>query len=268
MSLQQRYYDFRRWALRTFVPEFVWPRAVDVDGVQIKLRGTPYSFGTKLVLKKGEYEKPERELLRQIVRPGMQVLELGGSIGIVTSVLARLVGPTGRVVSVEASPELTNYSKTWLQTPGRVDIVTGYAFPVWSLPPGLRVGGFNQTCSLGGTVDFSVEGNGSSAAPAAVPAARSGEPEVFDLSTLCGRFNLTPEVLVADVEGSEAIVLSQRPALPESIRFVCIELHAWLYPNRARDEQAISDVLIAEGFRLREKIDTAWLYERVAATQA
>ncbi len=191
----------------------------------------------------------------------MQVLELGGSIGIVTSVLAKLVGPTGRVVSVEASPDLTKYSKTWLETPGRADIVNGYAFPVWSLPGGLRVGGFNQTCSLGGTVDFSVDQQGGNAPKPA--ASRAGEPEVFDLSTLCTKFNLRPEVLVADVEGSEAIVPAQKPALPEYMRFVCIELHEWLYPNRTTDEQAISDVLIREGFRLREKIETAWLFERV-----
>lgn len=263
MTLQQTYFDFRRWALKTFVPEFVWPKTVDVDGVPIKLRNAPYSFGTKWVLKRGDYEKPERELLHRIVKPGMQVLELGGSIGIVTSVLAKLVGPTGRIVSVEASPELSRHSRTWLEAPGRVDIVTGYAFPVWHLPAGLKVAGFHQTCSLGGTVNFSVDENGAaSAGSGGVAVAAPETPESFDLSTLSERFNLNPEVLVADVEGSEAIVLSQRPEYPESLRAICIELHDWLYPNGQADEKAIVKVFENEGFKLTERIHLAWLFER------
>jgi FkbM family methyltransferase len=256
MSLQQLYYRFRRWALATFVPEAFWPRSVEIDGVTVKLRNAPYSFGTKWVIRNGTYEKPERDLLRRIVKPGMHVLELGGSIGIVTSVLARLVGPHGRVVSVEASPDLISYSSSWLGSPGRVDIVIGYAFPVWSLPPGLRIGGFNADCSLGGTVNFAVESG------AASETVRQGEPEAFDLATLCRRFDLHPEILVADVEGSEAIVLSQRPALPPSMRYVCIELHPWLYPNKEQDERAIADVFVKDGFRLAEKAHHAWLFER------
>jgi len=51
VTLQQRYFDLRRWTLRNFVPEAVWPKSVNVDGVAIKLRNAPYSFGTKWVLK-------------------------------------------------------------------------------------------------------------------------------------------------------------------------------------------------------------------------
>ncbi|HVU62443.1 MAG TPA: hypothetical protein VHC70_00595 [Phycisphaerales bacterium] len=261
MPATERLYAIRRWMLGTFVPEFLWPRTVDVDGVPIRLRNAPYSFGTKWILRKGTYEKPERQLLHQIIRPGMQVLELGGSIGIVTSVLAKLVGPSGRVVSVEASASLTEHSRTWLHSPGRVDIVTGYAFPVWSLPAGMRVGTLEKECSLGGVVPFSIDQSGPAAATSAAPIA-SDNTEVFDLSSLCARFDLRPDALVADVEGSEAVMISQPPSLPGSIRFVCIELHPHQYPNGDKDQQAIVDALVREGFRVAGRVHASWLFER------
>jgi len=245
--------------LRTFVPEACWPRQIDVDGVTIKIRHTPYSFATRLILKRGEYEKHERALLGQIMRPGMQVLELGSSIGILASVIAHRMGPSGRLVTVEASPTLTNYSKTWLGKPGHVDIVTGYAFPVWESPGGLHVDGFKEGASLGGTVTFSVDGGNGQAAPA-----QTG-PRVYDLSTLCREYSLRPELLVVDVEGSEAVMLRQKPNLPDWIRYVLIELHPGLYPNKEKDQSAIVEVLRKEGMRLAQRVDTAWLFERIEA---
>lgn len=49
----------------------------------------------------GEYGEIEWQLLSQLVRPGMTVMEVGANIGTLTVPLARAVGPTGRVIAVE-----------------------------------------------------------------------------------------------------------------------------------------------------------------------
>lgn len=49
----------------------------------------------------GEYSEEECEVFRQVVKPGRIVLELGANIGAHTVVLARLVGPRGRVIAFE-----------------------------------------------------------------------------------------------------------------------------------------------------------------------
>jgi len=49
----------------------------------------------------GEFSPGEAALFKQIVRPGMTVLDVGANIGIHTVLFAQLVGPQGRVVAYE-----------------------------------------------------------------------------------------------------------------------------------------------------------------------
>ena len=54
-------------------------------------------------------DRTERAALRDLVRPGMQVLDIGANIGIYTEFLADLVGPQGRVCAFE--PEVRNVER-------------------------------------------------------------------------------------------------------------------------------------------------------------
>lgn len=50
--------------------------------------------------------QPERELLKRLVSPGMQVADIGANLGLYTLLLAELTGSTGAVHSFEPEPEL------------------------------------------------------------------------------------------------------------------------------------------------------------------
>ena len=52
----------------------------------------------------GRYEPQETALLRRILRPGMTFIDVGANWGYFTLAGAHLVGPAGRVISVEADP--------------------------------------------------------------------------------------------------------------------------------------------------------------------
>jgi len=53
-----------------------------------------------------------RAMLRALdVQPGQRVLDVGSGSGWTTVLLARLVGPTGRVLGVERVPELTDWGR-------------------------------------------------------------------------------------------------------------------------------------------------------------
>lgn len=54
-------------------------------------------------------DRAERKLLSQLIAPGMTVLDIGANIGIYTEFLAKLVGPSGRVVAFE--PEQRNVER-------------------------------------------------------------------------------------------------------------------------------------------------------------
>jgi FkbM family methyltransferase len=56
----------------------------------------------------GTYEPEVREVFRAFLRPGGVVLDIGANIGWHTLLMAQLVGPTGRVIAVEANPHVCN----------------------------------------------------------------------------------------------------------------------------------------------------------------
>jgi len=229
----------RRAILRAVVPEVVWPRTVPLpNGGTFPVRGMDFSFGVKKSLTDRSYEAPEAALVSSLAHPGMQVVEMGASIGFITSVVAHGVGPAGRVVSLEGAPRLAARLAEWL--PRRypwVEVVAGIGVPVWEAS-GLGVAGFDDGGpSLGGRARLSpsVEDTRTVQAP-------------VDLATLCRQHAVTPELLVIDVEGSESAVLTTPPRLPQHVRDIVLELHPALY----EPEVTAGDILGAferEGFR-------------------
>ncbi len=50
--------------------------------------------------------RDERNFLEKHVRPGMRLLDIGANLGLYSVLMARLAGPTGRVIAFEPDPEL------------------------------------------------------------------------------------------------------------------------------------------------------------------
>lgn len=251
-------YRLRRTLLRTLVPEFVWPRTVLVDGVEIRVRNAPYSFGVKRVLKRGEYELDERKLLTSILRPGDVVVELGGSIGILTAIIASKVGGSGFVISVEASAKLTEYSKTWLEAGNNVKVLTGFGFPVWQMNLPIEIQKFEEKWgSMSGRVTFSTSG-----VATRDDRVTSSHP-VFDMRTLSAFAKRPPVTLVADIEGSESILCSQKPDFPPSLRTLLIELHPEMYGETSKRE--IIRRIEEDGFEKVTEQGTVFLFVRPSA---
>lgn len=241
----------RRHLLKLLIPEWVWPREVVLNGVKIPVRNTPYSFGTKWILLKGHYEAIERKLLEPILQKGMQVLEMGSSIGIVTAIIADKIGRSGKMVAIEASESLFNYSSKWLAKYPQLQLVHGFAFPV-AEAPGIQIDSFDEVRgNLGGVVAFIQESSGS-----------KGDERVWDINRICWHFNLQPELLVIDIEGSETVMANTPLNLPQSIKYILIEFHAGLIPGGIKDVEAIKNALEEEGFNLKESSYSVCLFVR------
>ncbi len=56
----------------------------------------------------GEYSESEVQVLRQFLKPGDTVIDIGANIGDLTVPMAQFVGPTGVVYAVESHPESFN----------------------------------------------------------------------------------------------------------------------------------------------------------------
>lgn len=252
MGLQQTYWSIRRKILRTFVPEFIWPKESTIDGVVFKVRNAPYSYGTKKGLQNGNYEVCERQLLKGQIKSGDIIIEMGGSIGVLTAIMAQQTGESGLVISIEASKKITGYSKSWLEAKGNIKVITGFGFPVGSLNKKISINSFDEDAgSLGGTLNFDVSDE-----------TRCGSDEtVFDIQRIMQQYNISPTVLVSDVEGSEKILTAIKPSYPLSVRMILMEMHEHMYGISTRDE--IINTINEDGFRVKDHLQGVYLFERV-----
>jgi FkbM family methyltransferase len=229
-------YAIRRVLLKKLVPEIIWPRNVDIDGVTIPVRGTSLNFGTKRWISNGLYERDERLLVSAIVQPGMTVVEMGGSLGILARVLAHRVGPEGRVISLEASFDLFQKAKTWCPIPFNLEFVHGFAFPLWE-SSSVKVTGFK---SDGSELDGRASWN-------------FGQKSLhnnWDLNKISKSLNVVPDVLVVDIEGGEEVLRQITPNFPKRTSHIILEFHPNRYGQVGVDE--IITCLGREGFQVAE----------------
>ncbi len=81
-------------------------RPVKVDGHLVYLAGRAgpsIAFSTELLSER--YEQEIAKILKESLRPGMYVLDVGAHVGCHALLAARLVGPEGRVYAFEPSPD-------------------------------------------------------------------------------------------------------------------------------------------------------------------
>ena len=86
-------------------------------------------FGKSFVLNSGEmidfaviffpqhYDLQELKFLKEVLSEGNLFIDIGANIGVYTAVASDLVGPTGTVISVEASPVIftkLNEFQSWM----------------------------------------------------------------------------------------------------------------------------------------------------------
>lgn len=252
-SFKKAVLKIRRYLL-SFVPEFLWPKEVFIDGVGIPIRNTPYSFGTRWILCKGTYEVSERKLIEQFLKPGSIVFEMGGSIGVLTAIMSKIVGTSGRVISVEASDDLTSFSRQWLEKKGNTKILTGYGFPVFEGKSLVKINSFDKSLgSLGGIVSFELNAN-------VDENISDDKVKVYDIRQIAEQFQINPDVLVIDIEGSETLLLNVAPQLPLSVKHVLIELHPHLYGLSVMN--SIINRINVQGFNIMRQEGDVYLFDR------
>ena len=215
----------------------------------------PFSFGTKLSLSAGSYELPERILCSLVLEKGMNILEMGTSIGILTGIMASKIGSQGKIVTIEASQKNFNIACSWLlnQYPN-IKIVNGYGFPCSNIPEDLYVKKFNESISnLGGEVEYSFNNSGIKS--------RDDLPSL-DIKTIEKVYlKDKADLLLADIEGAENILLKANTRIPKTLKHIIIETHPWKYTSQEDIDQIISKICSC-GFKVIHNIETCYLFSR------
>jgi FkbM family methyltransferase len=137
----------------------------------------------------GSYEISKQRAVRRIVRPGMNVLDIGANAGFYTLGLAALCGPAGRVWAFEPDPRNLENLRFHLDV-NRVSNVTVIAAAV---------------CDRGGSAGFE-QGGSRATGHLSVGGAREVATVALDGLLEQGIIPV-PDLVKMDVEGAEASVL-------------------------------------------------------------
>jgi len=222
-----------------------WHRARDTQTIElagVRLNcGSDQARAVRNGLFKRTYEGAEQRLLEKAVRPGDKVLEIGAGIGFIGLLSARLVGPSGRVVSYEANPRMqqvieANYALNGEQPELRMRAVTPDGKPV--------------TFHLSENVVSS----------SLYQRSQSQTAVTVDSDALHDALEeVAPDVLVMDVEGAEVDLLAMGDLA--SIRSAVIELHPYIVGEDRI--AALLQSLQDRGFAVTSQLENNVLIERM-----
>lgn len=196
-------------------------------GMILALRTLPnkIDFATIGRLLLNTYERHERKLLRDYFMGSELVIELGSSLGVVTSEIAAKC-PFSRIVSVEASEELSNLLSINLRLANYGSRVTiRKSVYAGSSYPSLK---FNLADTLSSSLlgeDGSIVPPFTKKEPNRAKAPSQTHVETVSLNRLLLEHN-SPSVysLVSDIEGAEVFLFDEWDAL-KRCKEVLIELH-------------------------------------------
>jgi protein O-GlcNAc transferase len=74
------------------------------EGYKLRLEPDLKSIATFVLLAQDRWFESEIELCRQILKPGMNAIDVGANVGVYTFLFARCVGKTGKVYAIEPTP--------------------------------------------------------------------------------------------------------------------------------------------------------------------
>lgn len=189
---------------------------------------------TASVVEHGFWELHLVRLLEARLRPGMAFLDVGAHVGYFSLLASRLVGPTGRVVSVEANPLSVRLLRANLDRHG-CDNVEVLPLAAWDSAGRVRL-----VHQPGEPVASWVAEEDEGESDRDVPAAR-----LDDL--LAGSF----DVIKTDAEGSDHIALAGARRLLAACPLAVVEFWPRItMPQRSAEPRAIAESYLALGREL------------------
>lgn len=215
--------------LRARYRKLTKPATVNLHGVTVRVDHPAVAANAKSFYKE-TYERAEIGLLRQTLRPGDRVVEIGAGVGLTAMVSARIVGPEN-VLAFEANPAVIEAAR---ENAALNDMAIEFRNQI-------LVSGPDAPAS----VPFHVNENfiSSTAIAGREGASREIEIPAAPLETLIAEWR--PTVLSLDIEGFETELLGKLEDFGP-VRSIVMELHDHVVGQAAAD--ALLAHLAAKGF--------------------
>lgn len=241
--------------IRDFLRRRRVARHVAVNGNSFSFHGitvripedSPPGVGNALL--KHKYEREEADLILRYLPAELPVVELGGSIGVVSALVRSRLAPGVKHVIVEANPALIEICRENAQQGNStatevVNAALGYGSKVLRFALGDNIHA-NHLAADGHV------------------AKRVIEVQAITLSEVLDRIG-PPEdfCLVCDIEGGELDMVRKEGAVLRRAFFVIMELHPKAYPGYGADDAEIIGTMRDLGFELIERINDVCLWRK------
>lgn len=191
-------------------------------------------------LLRGKYEREEAAMIIDHLPADIPVIELGGSLGVVSGLIRSRLAPDTRHLIVEANPDLIGacaHNAGGSTVSGPTEVINAALF--YDAPVArFRIGGEVHSNALD-------VGEG---------AGRVVEVAAVTLQALHARIGAPGEfVLVADIEGAEYDLFARETETLRRVALAIVELHPRDYARAGRDEAQLEALIEAAGLTIAER---------------
>ena len=206
---------------------------------------------------RGEFQELDTVLwLRRVLKPGMQAIDVGANVGQMTLEMAKLVGPSGKVIAIEPAPGNLALLERHIEANGfsdRVQIVAAACTEVAEEVVHLKVfGNHPDAIGSGHTIIFD--------RPPLESEKKLGstliEARGVSIDFLCEDLCLVPDVIKIDVEGAELQVLrGGKHTLGKLNPYLRFAFHPFAFANAKEATNEIRGLLDSLGYDVKNLVD-------------
>ena len=217
------------WALGKLV-EIIYGDIVNIDGLKIDISNPAITTAIKCRFILDRYEPEERETVKKFLDETTPVIELGGSIGVVSCTINKILLDQTKHVVVEANPNLIpTLQKNRDQNNCKFEILNkaiGYGSK--------RINFFLHKKFIGGSTQRETE--------------KSVFVEATSLSNLINRENFNKVNLVSDIEGAEIEMIKKEiSVLKEKVDIFIVGFHPGI--SKMEEIKEAKKIIQEDGFQ-------------------
>ena len=228
----------------------VYSNRIKFRNLTIDTSSTQINSVTKAYLFWGIYESAEARFILKYVQKGRNVIELGASLGVISSLIGKSIGNDGYLFSVEGNTNLVNIINTNLQKNNIFNVSVINKMVDYNA----KDTGFSKFNISKNHLTSSTQKSSNTINEIDLP--------TISLKQLSEEFDSNELVLVSDIEGAEiGFILKEREL--SNFNLIIIELHETHYQSQTYSvSQMVNLITQNHGFKVKDFYGDVFVFER------